>query len=346
MNSSSATPLVDNHIHSDCAHSPESIQRISNELKIPAFCGKTIEEIRKIIQAPDSITGLRAEDRFLEWYKHMKQTRLTYVSPEAIGMLFEDLLRDAAQDGVKLIEPRVSLMSTVPALLTNLDLEDSPENFRQYTPRVMEELIQAINRCKDLVSADLVISISMQAKYQKFLQDLLAICRDFKDHIIALDLTNETGNSPLTFREAIDSIRSDIKYLTIHSMEVKSPEERGWDALSLEPDRIGHGIRAIEDPKIVEEIAKRNIPLEVCVRSNIVTGTVTSYTEHPLPQLHQAGLTITIGSDGCNDGSTLTDNYDTIKHEFSFTDEQLEEMKNNTWTTAFRNLNKDKQTEH
>jgi adenosine deaminase len=61
--------------------------------------------------------------------------------------------------------------------------------------------------------------------------------------------------------------------------------------------RVSHGVRAIEDPALVEELAERRIVLEVCPTSNVVLGVFGSYAEHPLPALRAAGVPVTLGSD-------------------------------------------------
>ena len=61
--------------------------------------------------------------------------------------------------------------------------------------------------------------------------------------------------------------------------------------------RIGHGVRSIEDPALVEELAERGIVLECCPTSNVVLGIYPTYEEHPLPRLMDAGVRVTLGSD-------------------------------------------------
>ena len=67
--------------------------------------------------------------------------------------------------------------------------------------------------------------------------------------------------------------------------------------LELPVTRIGHGVRAIEDPALVEELARARIVLECCPTSNVVLGLFPSYEEHPLPRLADAGVKVTLGSD-------------------------------------------------
>jgi aminodeoxyfutalosine deaminase len=78
----------------------------------------------------------------------------------------------------------------------------------------------------------------------------------------------------------------------------------------LAPDRIGHGVRCLEDPEIVAELRDRNIPLEVCPSSNVVLGVSSSFAEHPLPKLLDAGLAVSLGSDDPPlFGTTLNEEY-------------------------------------
>lgn len=325
------TPLAEIHVHHDTSHTPSSILRVANKYNVEAFRGKTEEEVRRIIQAP-------AGCDWKTWYDHMKQTRRDYVSPEAIGELVEDILHDAQQNGVDLIELRVSLLSTVQALMENLGIKDESERWKYATP-VLDKIIEAIQKCTGAIKADLVVSLSSQQKFKDVAADLLKLCRDYKEHIIGIDITNEKDLPPTTFSKEIEKTRQDIKFLTIHCMEVMDPE-RGWDALKLNPDRIGHGIRAVEDPRLVDKLAELKIPLEMCVHSNLVSGATTDIAKHPMKRLDQAGVILTVGSDGCNDGSTLADNYALIQKSFGFTDADMNRFRNNSWKNAFRNLHK------
>jgi adenosine deaminase len=83
---------------------------------------------------------------------------------------------------------------------------------------------------------------------------------------------------------------------TVHAGEWAGADSvRG--ALELPVTRISHGVRAIEDPGLVRELAQRQITLEVCPTSNVVLGVFATYEEHPFPVLREAGVPLTLGSD-------------------------------------------------
>jgi adenosine deaminase len=94
---------------------------------------------------------------------------------------------------------------------------------------------------------------------------------------------------------------------TIHAGE-HAGADSVRSALELPITRISHGVRAIEDPALVEELAERGIVLEVCPSSNVALGVFPTYEDHPLGALRAAGVRVTIGSDdppyfGCSIGS-------------------------------------------
>ena len=97
--------------------------------------------------------------------------------------------------------------------------------------------------------------------------------------------------------------------------------------LELPITRMSHGVRAIEDPALVAELAERGIVLEVCPSSNVSLGLFPSYEDHPLGALRDAGVRVTLGSDdppyfGCSIGSE----YAVAHQRIGFEEEQLRAM--------------------
>jgi aminodeoxyfutalosine deaminase len=70
-----------------------------------------------------------------------------------------------------------------------------------------------------------------------------------------------------------------------------------WEVLSFDPDRIRHGVRAVDDPALLAEIVDRGLVLDVCPTSNLRTGVVSTLDDHPLPALRAAGVPCTVNTD-------------------------------------------------
>jgi adenosine deaminase len=109
---------------------------------------------------------------------------------------------------------------------------------------------------------------------------------------------DEAGHRPAPFARAFSLAAEAGLGLTCHAGEWAGPESvRGALALPGPVTRLGHGVRAIEDPDLVGELAARGTVLEVCPTSNVVLGAYPSYPEHPFPRLRAAGVRVTLGSD-------------------------------------------------
>jgi adenosine deaminase len=122
---------------------------------------------------------------------------------------------------------------------------------------------------------------------------------------------------------------------TIHAGEWAGAESVRA-ALSLPVTRIAHGVRAIEDPLVVSELAARGTVLECCPTSNVVLGLYPSYEEHPLPELRAAGVRVTLGSDDPPYfGATIDGEYDVCATRMSFTDDALRDITATAIDAAF-----------
>jgi adenosine deaminase len=107
-------------------------------------------------------------------------------------------------------------------------------------------------------------------------------------------------------------------------------------ALELPVTRISHGVRAIEDPALVDELEARAIVLECCPTSNVVLGVFPSYEEHPLRTLWDAGVKVTLGSDDPPYfGASIEGEYEIAKARMGFTDSDLRDITRTALHAAF-----------
>jgi adenosine deaminase len=120
---------------------------------------------------------------------------------------------------------------------------------------------------------------------------------DRHPYVVGFNLAgDEAGYPPAQFARAYEIAASSGLGCTVHAGEHAGPESVR-EALTLPISRMSHGVRAIEDPGLVAELAERGIVLEVCPTSNVATGVFPGYETHPLRALYEAGVKLTLGSD-------------------------------------------------
>ena len=109
-----------------------------------------------------------------------------------------------------------------------------------------------------------------------------------------------------------------------------------WEALEIGAERIGHGIRAIEDPLLADYLRERNIPLEICISSNVRTGAVPSLKEHPVRRLYDAGVPLVLNTDDpALFDCWLPGEYELARSAFGFTDDEIEGLVRNSFLYSF-----------
>ncbi len=146
---------------------------------------------------------------------------------------------------------------------------------------------------------------------------------------------DEQKGPPELFREAYAFAADHGLRLTAHAGESAGPESI-WGALNLRAERIGHALAAHQDPELVEELATRQVPIEICITSNLRTGCCAKLADHPVRNYFDQGLMITLNSDDpAMFSSSLTQEYQLAQNSFAFTDEHLRELARNSFEASF-----------
>jgi adenosine deaminase/aminodeoxyfutalosine deaminase len=122
---------------------------------------------------------------------------------------------------------------------------------------------------------------------------------------------------------------------TVHAGESTGPESI-WDALNIGAERIGHGLSAVQDPDLMEVLVQRQVPIEVCMTSNVRTSCLPALQDHPIRRMFDEGLLVTINSDDpAMFHTSLIREYEIAQDAFGFTDEHLRELARNSFEASF-----------
>jgi adenosine deaminase len=155
-------------------------------------------------------------------------------------------------------------------------------------------------------------------------------------YVVGFNMAGDEANYPAgDFAEAF-AIAADAGLgCTVHAGEWDGPPSVRA-ALELPVTRIGHGVRSIEDPALVGELAERGVVLECCPSSNVVLGLFPSFEEHPLPRLREAGVKTSLGSDDPPYfGASIGGEYELCRERFGFDDEDLRDISRTALEAAF-----------
>jgi len=168
-------------------------------------------------------------------------------------------------------------------------------------------------------------------------QSVLDLAIQFRDrNVAAFGIGGDERGGPAEWFAGVYSRAADHGlHLTAHAGESAGPESI-WGALNLRAERIGHGLTAGQDPELIEELAERQVPIEICVTSNLRTGCCAELAQHPVRRYFDQGLMLTLSSDDpAMFRTSLVEEYRLVQEAFSFTDEHLRELARNSFEASF-----------
>jgi len=146
---------------------------------------------------------------------------------------------------------------------------------------------------------------------------------------------DERQAAPELFRDVYAYAADNGLRLTAHAGESAGPGSV-WGALNLRAERIGHCLTAVQDSELVDELSTRQVPVEICLTSNLRTGCCRSLAEHPMRDYFDRGVMVTVNTDDpAMFGTSLSREYQLAQDTFGFTDEHLRELARNSFEASF-----------
>lgn len=280
LNAYRALPKVELHRHL------EGSLRLDTLLDVARQHGITIPaDVLRL----STLVQIQEEDKFTfqNFLSKFNTLRLFYRSPDVIDRITREAIEDAAKDNVKYMELRFTPVALSRAErfplhdVINWVVASSKEAAAKF--RIKVRLIASVNRHE---SADIAEQVAWLA------------ADHMNDGIAALDLAGNEAEFPSKpFYGIFKEAKQAGLHATIHAGEWGPAQDIREAIEELGADRIGHGVRVLEDESITALARERQTAFEVCITSNYQSGVVNTLEEHPLMKMFENGINVTINTD-------------------------------------------------
>lgn len=308
-----SVPKAELHIHIEAVITMASVKKLYKK----RFGEAMSKEEEKALFAYDDLPGFIAA--FLK-----VQDLFTDVSD--FDLVFNDFAKYLETNNIKYCE---AFFAPSAFVKKGFKYADMVENFSKNIKKIKKEKDITI---KLLVDVSRTFGLENAQENYKMFKEVPC------DDIIGIGLGGNEAKGPCNlFGPVFVQAHNDGFHAVAHAGEDVGPESV-WDAIKvLNSERIGHGITSINDPELVEYLKENKIPLEVCPASNVFTKHyVKAMNEHPVRQLYDAGVIITIGSDDpVFFKTTVNDEYYNLYSELNFTITEIENLICNSFKCSF-----------
>lgn len=311
-------PLIELHRHLDGNVRLETILDLGRKhnLALPAW---DIDGLRPYVLVTSPQPGVMAFITKFQWQVGVM------VDYDAVRRIAYENVEDAHKDGIDYIELRFSPWFMAEA--NGLDPAGVVEAIVTGTTAGQEEFG---------VKVALIGILSRTYGPDIAMKELEALLGQ-RHAIIALDLAGDEAHYPaVLFRNHFQRARQAGWHITAHAGEIAGPESI-WEALKgLGAERIGHALRAVEDPVLMDYLTEHRIGVESCLTSNVQTSCVADYAFHPLRVFLEAGIPATINTDDPGiSGIDLPYEFNIAAPKAGLTDQQIRQAQLNALQVAF-----------
>ena len=306
-------PKVELHLHLEGAAPPAFIRGLAQEKKLD-LAGLFDER------------GNYAIKDFWHFLKVYEAACTTLQRPEDFYRLTLAVLEESAASGVIYSETFLS-----PDFCGNRDLSA----WREYL-QAIREAAEAAEKAHGIILRGIVTAIRHFGP-EKARQTARCAVETAGDWLVGFGLAgDEKIGNPKDFRYAFDMAREAGLRLTAHAGEWGGPASVHDAIDDLAVERIGHGVRAIEDLALVDRIAEQGIVLECCPGSNVALGIYPGWRQHPIAELHRRGVLVTISTDDPPYfRTTMAREYDRLAEAFDWDEAELRKITRQAAQAAF-----------
>ncbi len=312
-------PKIDLHRHLEGSLRLETLYEIAQlyDLGLPI---SSLDQLRPYVQVTDDPPNHEAFLGKFEVLRHF------YRSPDTISRVAYEAIADAAADNIKYLELRFSPQAL--SRVRGFPLDE-----------VTDWVIAAVNKASQDydIRVGLIITLVRHDPFEQAKAVAKVAIDRVGKGIVGLDLAGNEVKYPSTpfsaiFKEAKDAGLG----ITIHAGEWASAHGVEEAIEELYADRIGHGIRAMENSRILRLVKEKNIALEVCLTSNLQTGVVRRMIHHPLVDMLDLGMMVTLNTDDPHVSDiTLSDEYEVALNELKIDYHVLRHVILNSARSAF-----------
>ncbi|MBS6195853.1 MAG: adenosine deaminase [Clostridiales bacterium] len=305
---------IDLHLHLDGSLSPAYVIRQAKKqgLELPSWDEK---ELAEYMRAPHDCRNLN------EYLEKFDLPCSILQTEDALTDAVADLCQRLKGEGLSYAEIRFA-----PQLHLQKGLSQD-----QVTAAAIRGL-----RCDETFEAKLILCCMRMAGNEKEnLQTIRTAAKYLGEGVAAADLAGAEALFPTSsFKEIFEEAVKEGIPFTIHAGEAAGPESI-WAALEMGAKRIGHGIRCLEDEKLVVYLREHQIPLEVCPTSNFQTRAVAGH--YPLKEMVERGLAVTLNTDNLTvSDTTLEKEFRIAEEVLGLTKKQLETVRENAVKARFK----------
>lgn len=295
----SSLPKIELHLHLDCSLSYDVVSQLNPDI--------SRAEYRRRFIAPSKCRNLAQYIRYSLEAIALMQTK------EGLRLVTEDLFQQLKEDNIIYTELRFA------------PLEHTQENLSA------DEVVATVNEAVDEqvrttgIEAGVILCTLRHYSEKQSLKTVKLVEEFSGTHVVGFDIAADEAGFPIDNHiSAFEYANEKNLNITAHAGEARGSDSV-WETLkNFKPARIGHGVRSVEDPELLEYIRDNEIHLEICPTSNVQTHVFETIADHSINEIYNSGISCSVNTDGRTlSDVSLSEEYTLLANQFNWEQKQL-----------------------